>query len=127
MKDLHRLFVPLVLLGLTLGAMPLAAEEEIPFYTISHIKQNTLPPGTFETEGYITFVYKTPAGIKNLIVIHEQKNGPENTAIRVGIDKGTEGLRKGDKHKFTISAEPGNIGPQGKGQPLKLLKFTPIK
>ena len=138
MKNLHKLFIPLVVLCLTLGIMPLdkdgkliesadAAKEEIPFYSISHIKQNIDPPGTFETEGYITFVYQTPAGINNLIIIHEQKNGPVATAIRVGIDKGTEGLRKGDKHRFTIKAEPKKVGVQGQAQPLKLLKFTPIK
>ena len=138
MKNLRKLFVPLVVLCLTLGMMPLgkignliesadAAKAEIPFYSISHVKQNIIPPGTFETEGYITFVYKTPAGINNLIIIHEQKNGPVDTAIRVGIDKGTEGLIKGDKHRFTIKAEAGEVAAQGKKQPLKLLKFTPIK
>ena len=104
-----------------------AAKKEIPVYSISCVKQNITTPGIFETEGYITFVYKTPAGINNLIIIHEQKNGPVDTAIRVGIDKGTEGLRKGDKHRFTIKAEPGKVAVEGKVQPLKLLKFTPIK
>ena len=138
MKNLRKLFVPLVVLCLTLGMMPLgkdgkliesagAAKREIPFYSISHVKQNIIALGIFETEGYITFVYKTPAGINNLIIIHEQKNGPVDTAIRVMIDKGTEGLRKGDKHRFTIKAEPGKVAVQGKIQPLKLLKFTPIK
>ena len=138
MKNLRKLFFPLVVLILTLGIMPLdkdgkliesadAANGEIPFYSISYVKQNIVPPGIFETEGYITFVYKTPAGINNLIIIHEQINGPVDTAIRVGIDKGTQGLRKGDKHRFTIKAEPGKVAVQDKAQPLKLLKFTPIK
>ena len=138
MKNLRKLFIPLVALCLTLVMIPLdkdgkliesadAAKEEIPFYSISHVKQNIVTPGIFETEGYITFVYQTPAGINNLIIIHEQKNGPVDTAIRVGINKGTEGLKKGDKHRFTIKAEPGKVTVQGKGQPLKLLKFTPVK
>ncbi len=138
MKIFRKLFVPLVVLCLTWGMMSLdkdgkliepadAAKEEVPFYSASYVKQNIVPPGIFETEGYITFVYITPAGINNLIIIHEQKNGPVDTAIRVGIDKGTEGLRKGDKHRFTIKAEPGKVAAQGKGQALKLLKFTPIK
>ena len=138
MKNLRKLFFPLVVLILTLGIMPLdkdgkliesadAAKEGIPFYSISHIKGNIVTPGIFETEGYITFVYQIPAGINNLIIIHEQINGPVDTAIRVGIDKGTQGLRKGDKHRFTIKAEPGKNAAQGKVQPLKLLKFIPIK
>jgi hypothetical protein len=135
---IQKLFVPLIVLGLTLGMMAFdnggklieaadRAKEEIPFYSISYVKQNVIAPGIFETEGYITFVYQTPAGINNLIIIHEQKNGPVDTAIRVMIDKGTQGLKKGDKHRFTIKAEPGKVGPQGNELPFRLLKFTPIE
>src|ERR1044072_2915114 len=103
MKNLQKLSVALVVLCLTAAMMTLdgklmktanAAKEEIPFYQISYIKQNMIPAGTFETEGYITFVYNPYNGQmhQRLIIVNEKINGPENTAIRIKI-KDAEGLQ----------------------------------
>lgn len=135
MKNLRELFIPLVVLCLALGMMTLdnggklvatadAAKEEIPFYTVSNIKQNIIPPGIFETEGYITFVHNPYNGQmhQRLIIVHEQKNGPSDTAIRIKI-KDAQGLQKGGHYRFTVKAEDGKK-PQ---QPLELVKFSPLK
>ena len=135
MKNFRKLFVPLVVLCLTLGMMPLdkdgkliesadAAKEEIPFYSVSYVKQNIIPSGTFETEGYITFVHNPYNGQmhQRLIIVHEKKTGPADTAIRIKI-KDAQGLQKGGHYRFTVKAEDGKK-PQ---QPLGLVKFTPIK
>lgn len=101
-----------------------ADKEEIPFYQPSYVKQNLITSGVFETEGYITFVYNPYNGQmhQRLIMVHEQKTGPADTAIRIKI-KDAEGLQKGGHYRFTVKAEDGKK-PQ---QPLELVKFSPIK
>ena len=99
-------------------------KEEIPFYQPSYVKQNIITPGVFETEGYITFVSNPYNGQmhQRLIIVHELKTGPSDTAIRIKI-KDAEGLEKGGHYRFTVKAEDGKK-PQ---QSLELLKFSPIE
>lgn len=101
-----------------------AEKEDIPFYQPSYVKQNLITPGVFETEGYITFVSNPYNGQmhQRLIIVHEKKTGPSDTAIRIKI-KDAEGLEKGGHYRFTVKAEDGKK-PQ---QPLELLEFSPIK
>ena len=101
-----------------------AEAEEIPVYAPSHVKQNLVPPGVFETEGYITFVHNPYNGQmhQRLIIVNELKTGPENTAIRIKI-KDAQGLQKGGHYRFTVRAEQGKT-PQ---QPLELIEFNEIK
>ncbi len=101
-----------------------ADKKEIPVYQPSYVKQNLIASGVFETEGYITFVHNPYDGQmhQRLIIVHELKTGPADTAIRIKI-KDAEGLQKGGHYRFTVKAEDGKK-PQ---QPLELLKFTPIK
>ena len=129
-----------VVLCLSLGMIALAPASDlsndttVPFYTIPYIKENRLKPGIFETEGYVTFIHQikgcsTPGSVcppgsdTSLIIVNEQKNGPENTAIRIKITKDTKGLQKGQQYRFTIEAGSGKLAPQSKLQSLKLLKF----
>jgi hypothetical protein len=110
------------------------ADKTTPFYTISYVKENSIAPGIFETEGYITFIHQikgcnTPDSIcppgsdTSVIIVHEQKNGPADTAIRIKITKDTKGLQKGQRYRFTIKAETGKMASQSKLQNLQLLEF----
>lgn len=114
-----------------------AAEGKTPFYTIAHIKQNHIAPGIFETEGYVTFIHQIkgcskpgdvcpPGSDVSVIIVNEQRNGPENTAIRVKITKDTKGLQKGQRYRFTIEAGQGKMPPPSKLQRLDLVNFTQI-
>lgn len=129
MKNFFKPFISLFVLCLMMATVTLAfaakaAKGEIPFYLPSYVKQNLIAPGVFETEGYITFVHNPYNGAmhQRLIIVHEKKAGPENTAIRIKI-KDAEGLQKGGHYRFTVKAEPGKTAQQ----PLELVKFTLIK
>jgi hypothetical protein len=95
-----------------------------PVYQASYVKQNLIAPGTFEIEGYITFVHNPYDGNmhQRLIIVSDTKNGPVDTAIRIKI-KVADGLQKGGHYHFTVKAEPGKAGQQ----PLELLEFTPLQ
>jgi hypothetical protein len=119
-----RIFVLVSALFLLTQPAFTADKEKIPLYVPSYVKQNLITPGVFETEGYITFVHNPYNGQmhQRLIIVHEQKTGPADTAIRIKI-KDAQGLEKGGHYRFTVKAEDGKK-PQ---QPLELLKFSPIK
>jgi len=155
MKNLYKQLVSLIVLSLSLGALTPASawkmpdilskkmnapapdqssesvdtadKGETPFYLPSYVKQHQVPAGIFETEGYITFVYNPYNGQmhQRLIIVHEQKNGPENTAIRIRI-KDADGLQKGDHYRFTIKAGSEKMNPQSTQQVLELVDFTPL-
>lgn len=140
MRIFGKLFISFTVLFLSLGMVAHAASdkpkpkpkpkaltkkaEEIPVYVPSYVKQNLIAAGVFETEGYITFVHNPYDGQmhQRLIMVHEKKNGPADTAIRIKI-KDAQGLQKGNHYRFTVKAEQGKT-PQ---QPLELIEFTPIK
>ena len=119
-----RIFVLVSALFLLTQPAFAADKKEIPLYVPSYVKQNLITPGVFETEGYITFVHNPYDGQmhQRLIIVHELKTGPADTAIRIKI-KDAEGLQKGGRYRFTVKADAGKK-PQ---QPLELLKFSPIK
>ncbi|MBL8013252.1 MAG: hypothetical protein JNN05_05335, partial [Candidatus Omnitrophica bacterium] len=103
-----------------------AASTSVPFYSIAQINNNSLKPGMYETEGYVTFInqikgcktqYDCPPGADtSVILVNEQKNGSSDTSIRIKITKDTQGLEKGGRYRFTVQA--------GTGTPkLELVKF----
>lgn len=111
------------------GKYASAVAAGVPFYTISHIRDNQPKSGTFETEGYVTFInqikgcktdYDCPPGADtSVILVNDQKNGPSDTAIRIKITKDTKGLEKGGRYRFTVEAGTG-------AQKLQLVKFQPV-
>jgi len=87
-----------------------ADKDQLPFYLPSYVKQNLIAPGVFETQGYITFVHNPYNGQmhQRLIIVHEKKTGPADTAIRIKI-KDAAGLQKGGHYRFTVNAEQGKV------------------
>lgn len=160
MKNLNKLCIGLVALCLTLGTIQLASakglpdkkvakglpdkktvkasNKTIPVYTIPYIQQNVVPLGTFETEGYVTFIHQIkgcknpndicpPGSDTSVIIVSDQKNGPENTAIRIKITKDTTGLQKGGHYHFTVEAKAGKLSAQSPLQMLQLVKFEVLQ